>query len=29
MIIGIDIYHKLLENKKSCLGFVAHFGSNY
>lgn len=23
MIVGIDIYHKLVEGKRSCMGFVA------
>ncbi|CAD8091753.1 unnamed protein product [Paramecium sonneborni] len=25
MIIGMDIYHKLVSGKQSCMGFVAHF----
>ena len=25
MIIGMDIYHKLIDRKNSCMGFVAHF----
>lgn len=24
MLVGIDIYHKLVAGKKSCMGFVAH-----
>ncbi|CAD8192080.1 unnamed protein product [Paramecium octaurelia] len=27
MIVGIDIYHKLLTNRKSCMGFVAYLES--
>ncbi|CAK67978.1 unnamed protein product (macronuclear) [Paramecium tetraurelia] len=27
MVIGIDIYHKLLTNRRSCMGFVAYLES--
>lgn len=28
MVIGIDIYHKLIAQKKSCMGFVAHMDAD-
>lgn len=27
MIIGIDIYHKLISGRRSCMGFVAYMES--
>jgi len=28
MIIGIDIYHKLISENRSCMGFVASLDAN-
>lgn len=28
MLIGIDVYHKTLNNRKSCAGFIASLDSN-
>lgn len=29
MIIGVDVYHKLVQKKKSCAGFVASLDENF
>ena len=29
MIIGIDIYHKLISENRSCMGFVASLDPNF